>query len=110
MTEARARPRGNARALGMDDRIGSLTPGKQADVILTWGDDLNTCPVHDPIQTLVFMATPYNVDTVFVNGVAKKRYGKLAYPEAALRDTLGRLTESGRRILDAAGVFKAAAE
>ena len=99
---------GNARALGMDDRIGSLTPGKQADVILTRGDDLNTCPVHDPVQTLVFMATPFNVDTVFVNGEVKKRDSKLVYPEAALRETLGKLTESGRRILDAAGVMKAA--
>ncbi|MEP4377787.1 MAG: amidohydrolase family protein [Alphaproteobacteria bacterium] len=99
---------GNARALGMDDKIGSLTPGKQADVILTRGDDLNTCPVHDPVQTLVFMATPFNVDTVLVNGETKKRDGKLVYPEAALRETLGKLTESGRRILDAAGVFKAA--
>ena len=101
---------GNARALGMDDKIGSLTPGKQADVILTRGDDLNTCPVHDPIQTLVFMATPFNVDTVFVNGDVRKRDGKLVYPEAALRQTLTKLTESGRRILDAAGVIKMAAE
>ena len=101
---------GNARALGMDDRIGSLTPGKKADVILTRGDDLNTCPVHDPVQTLVFMATPHNVDTVFVDGEVRKRGGKLVYPEAALRETLGKLTESGRRILDAAGVMKAAAE
>jgi cytosine/adenosine deaminase-related metal-dependent hydrolase len=101
---------GNARALGMDDKIGSLTPGKQADVILTRGDDLNTCPVHDPIQTLVFMATPFNVDTVFVNGDVRKRGGKLVYPEAALRQTLTKLTESGRRILDAAGVIKMAAE
>ena len=82
----------------------------RSDVILTRGDDLNTCPVHDPIQTLVFMATPFNVDTVFVNGTVKKRGGKLVYPEGALRETLGKLTESGRRILDAAGVFSAAAE
>jgi 5-methylthioadenosine/S-adenosylhomocysteine deaminase len=101
---------GNARAIGMADKIGSLTPGKQADIILVRGDDINTCPVHDPIQTLIFMATPFNVDTVFVAGEAKKRGGKLVYPEAALKRKLGELAESGRRILDAAGVVMAAAE
>ena len=50
------------------------------------------------------------MDTVFVNGAVKKRDGKLIYPEAALRETLTKLTASGRRILDAAGVIKAAAE
>ena len=100
---------GNARALGRDLQIGSLTPGKQAEVILTRGDDLNTCPVHDPVQTLVFMATPYNVDTVFVAGEVRKRGGKLVYPATALRETLERLTQSGRRILDAAGVLEAPA-
>ncbi len=101
---------GNARALGMDDRIGSLTPGKQADVILTRGTDINTCPVHDPVQTLVFMATPFNVDTVLIGGEVRKRHGKLVYPEALLGEKLAALTESGRRILKASGAFAEAAE
>jgi len=97
---------GNARAMGMDDRIGSLTPGKQADVILVHGTDINTCPVHDPVQTLVFMTTPHNIDTVLVAGEYRKRDRKLIYPEAALRQKLEELTASGQRILDAAGVFE----
>jgi len=101
---------GNARALGMDDRIGSLTPGKQADIILTRGDDINTAPVHDPVQTLIYMATPFNIDTVFIAGEIKKKAGKLVFPEAAWREKLSRLEASGRRILDQAGVFKQAAE
>jgi cytosine/adenosine deaminase-related metal-dependent hydrolase len=100
---------GNAKALGMDDRIGSLTPGKQADIILTRTDDLNTAPVHDPVQTLVYMATPFNIDTVFIAGKIKKRGGKMVYPEAALREKLSQLEASGRRILGQAGVSKAAA-
>ncbi len=100
---------GNAKALGMDDRIGSLTPGKQADIILTRTDDLNTAPVHDPVQTLVYMATPFNIDTVFIAGEIKKRGGKMVYPEAALREKLSQLEASGRRILGQAGVSKAAA-
>ncbi len=98
---------GNARAMGMDDRIGSLTPGKQADVILVHGTDINTCPVHDPVQTLVFMTTPHNIDTVLVAGEYRKRDRKLVYPEAALRQKLEELAASGQRILDAAGVFEA---
>lgn len=101
---------GNARAIGMDDRIGSLTPGKQADVILVRGDDLNTTPVHDPVQTLVFMTTPHNVDTVFIAGEVKKRKRGLVYPKAEMRRKLDALGESGRRILSAAGVLDAAAE
>jgi cytosine/adenosine deaminase-related metal-dependent hydrolase len=101
---------GNARAIGMDHRIGSLTPGKQADIILTRTDDINTCPCHDPYQTLIFMATPFNVDTVMIAGEIKKRHGKLVYGDAALRDKLSRLEASGRRILETAGVFKLAAE
>ncbi|MGY8957010.1 MAG: amidohydrolase family protein, partial [Alphaproteobacteria bacterium] len=101
---------GNARALGMDHKIGSLTPGKQADIILTHGDDINTCPLHDPIQTLVFMATPHNIDTVMIAGEIKKRDRKLVYPEAALRQKLNELTASGTRILDASGAFADAAE
>ena len=98
---------GNARAMGMDDRIGSLTPGKQADVILVHSTDINTCPVHDPVQTLVFMTTPHNIDTVLVAGEYRKRDRKLVYPEAALRQKLEELATSGQRILDAAGVFEA---
>lgn len=101
---------GNARALGMEDRIGSLTPGKQADIILTRSNDINTAPVHDPVQTLVYMATPFNIDTVFIAGEIKKQGGKLIYPEAGWREKLSRLEVSGRRILDQAGVFRAAAE
>jgi cytosine/adenosine deaminase-related metal-dependent hydrolase len=101
---------GNAQALGMDDRIGSLMPGKQADIILTRTNDINTAPVHDPVQTLVYMATPFNIDTVFIAGEIKKRDGKLVFPEPVWREKLSQLEASGRRILDQAGVFKAAAE
>ena len=101
---------GNANALGMDDRIGSLTPGKQADIILTRTDDINTCPVHDPVQTLIYMATPFNIDTVFVAGQIKKKGGKLIYPEGKWREKLTQLEASGRRILDQAGVIRMAAE
>ena len=54
-----------ARALRMEHRIGSLTPGKQADLILVRRDDLNLFPSHDPVETVLFQANSSNVDTVF---------------------------------------------
>jgi hypothetical protein len=56
------------------------------------------------------MATPFNIDTVFIAGEIKKRAGKLVYADAALREKLSQLEASGRRILDQAGVLRQAAE
>lgn len=57
-----------ARLLDLDAEIGSLTPGKRADVILVRKNDVNMAPVGDPYYSLVFSAQPANVDTVFVDG------------------------------------------
>ncbi len=62
---------------GLDDRTGSLTPGKQADVVVIDAKALNLAPVIDPVAAVVLCADVSNVDTVFVNGVVKKRDGKL---------------------------------
>ncbi|SEW30566.1 amidohydrolase family protein [Natrinema salifodinae] len=86
-----------ARALGLDDEIGSLTPGKRADVTLVRTDDIATSPVHDPVETVVFQTGVANVDTVLVDGEIVKRDGVL-YNEPA-RTQRRRLVESGRRIL-----------
>ncbi|WP_145413539.1 amidohydrolase family protein [Paenibacillus xylanexedens] len=66
-----------ARALGLEQKTGSLTPGKEADVIMIRTTDLNLFPVHDPIGAVVQFANPSNVDTVFVAGKPVKREGKL---------------------------------
>lgn len=68
---------GGAVALGLDRRIGSLTPGKDADLMLISCRDINTTPVVDPVGMAVFYANPSNVDTVFVGGRAVKRNGAL---------------------------------
>jgi len=72
-----------ARALGLADVTGSLTPGKRADVILVRGNDLNTAPVADVESTLVRSTTPANVDTVFIDGRLLKRHGQLVAHDAA---------------------------
>jgi cytosine/adenosine deaminase-related metal-dependent hydrolase len=66
-----------ARALGLADRIGSLTPGKRADIILVRTDAINMAPMADPVRMVVQAAQPANVDTVMVDGRILKRAGKL---------------------------------
>ena len=65
-----------ARDLGLDQRIGSLTPGKRADLILVRTTDLNMAPVVDPFYALVYSGAPANVDTVVVDGRILKQGGK----------------------------------
>jgi cytosine/adenosine deaminase-related metal-dependent hydrolase len=66
-----------ARVCGLEDRTGSLTPGKQADVVVLRCDETNTYPVIDPVSTVVHQADTRNVDTVFVAGKVLKQGGKL---------------------------------
>lgn len=66
-----------ARANGLHHKVGSLTPGKQADIVMIRGDDLNLAPVSDAIGAVVLAAHPGNVDSVFVAGRAVKRHGRM---------------------------------
>jgi cytosine/adenosine deaminase-related metal-dependent hydrolase len=66
-----------ARALGLGEVTGSITPGKRADVIMIRADDLNVAPVVDLESTIVRSATPANVDTVMIDGRILKRHGEL---------------------------------
>ena len=86
-----------ARAMGLDKKVGSLKPGKQADIILINGNDLNLFPVHNPIESVVFQAHGGNVDTVMIAGKIQKQNGKLKY--RGLRGKMDELAKSGRRIL-----------
>lgn len=88
---------GGARMLGLDHRIGSLTPGKQADVVLVGTRRLNMVPVHDPVASLVFHAGAADVDTVLVAGRTRVRGGALATPPSDA--DVAALRASGARIL-----------
>jgi 5-methylthioadenosine/S-adenosylhomocysteine deaminase len=66
-----------ARANALDHKVGSLTPGKEADVIMLRMDRINVMPVNDPIGAVVWGMDTSNVDSVWVAGHAKKRDGKL---------------------------------
>jgi 5-methylthioadenosine/S-adenosylhomocysteine deaminase len=66
-----------AHVAGVEDRTGSLTPGKQADVVVIDTTSLNVAPVHDPVSAVALCADVSNVDTVIVGGVVRKRDGRL---------------------------------
>jgi 5-methylthioadenosine/S-adenosylhomocysteine deaminase len=90
-----------ARMLRLQDRIGTITPGKQADLVLIRTDALNLWPVHDPVATVVMQASLANIDSVMVAGVWRKRDGKLLF--ADLDRVKSELLRSGGRILAAVG-------
>ena len=91
-----------ARALGLEDEIGTLTPGKRADIVMLRTDDFMTAPAHSPVQTAVFQSDPSHVDTVLVDGEVVKRDGELLNP--LVDEEFDRFVESGRRLVDEAGI------
>ncbi|HEY0578378.1 MAG TPA: amidohydrolase family protein [Pseudonocardia sp.] len=91
-----------AKACGLDDRIGSPAPGKQADVLVLRATDLNLAPVNDPVSAAVLAAHPGNVEHVFVAGRAVKRDGALVGQDPAA--AVARAEESRDRLLRRAGV------
>lgn len=66
-----------ARCAGIADRTGSLTPGKQADLILIRTDNVSLYPPNNAIGTVVHAAERAHVDTVMVAGRLRKRGGIL---------------------------------
>ncbi|MEU5566331.1 amidohydrolase family protein [Micromonospora musae] len=66
-----------ARTNGLAGVTGSLTPGKQADLLVVDGGDVNTMPLNDPIGTLVLGADSRNIETVVVAGRIRKAGGRL---------------------------------
>jgi cytosine/adenosine deaminase-related metal-dependent hydrolase len=68
-----------ARANGLDAKVGTLTPGKQADLILLRTDRLNVTPLNDPATAVVAGMDTGNVDTVLIAGRVMKRHGELLH-------------------------------
>ena len=83
--------------LGMSERIGSLAPGKQADIAVMSLGPLAMWPVHDAVASVVMQGSGARVRDVLVAGTFAKRDGRL------LRSDLGivraKLAASGERIL-----------
>ena len=72
-----------ARANGLDSKVGTLTPGKEADVIMLRTDRINVLPINDPIGAVVRGMDSSNVDSVFIAGTPRKRGGQLVNVDLA---------------------------
>ncbi|HYF59939.1 MAG TPA: amidohydrolase family protein [Burkholderiaceae bacterium] len=96
-----------ARMLGVEDRIGSLAVGRQADLVAIRCDRLHLQPVHDPIATVVMQSGRGDVDAVMVAGRWRKRDGRLL--DADVPALVARLRASGERILSEMGLRPGAA-
>jgi 5-methylthioadenosine/S-adenosylhomocysteine deaminase len=57
-----------ARAMGMDREIGSLEPGKRADLIVVSMSAVRQTPLYDPLSHLVYVTRGDDVQTTVVNG------------------------------------------
>jgi cytosine/adenosine deaminase-related metal-dependent hydrolase len=78
-----------ARANGLERKIGTLTPGKEADIILLRTDRLNVMPMNNAVGAVVTSMNSSNVDTVLIAGKVMKRAGQLVGVDFARLTRLG---------------------
>lgn len=91
-----------AKALRLDHKTGSLTPGKEADILLLDATALNVAPLNNAAGAVVTLMERSNVETVLVAGQIRKWQGALVGQDIpALRD---RIIASRDYLFDAAGV------
>ena len=96
-----------AHVAGLEDRVGSLTPGKKADVVVIDATAINVAPVHDPVAAVTLCADVSNVEHVIVDGEFRKRDFTLLADVGRART----LVENARDFLvDGAAKAKASAE
>ncbi|NMO01704.1 amidohydrolase family protein [Gordonia sp. TBRC 11910] len=92
--------RNGAAALQMDDRVGSLTPGKRGDVVLLKPHGMSMIPLPEPIEAFPLYASSANVHTVAVDGRLVKRDGQLLGVDLA---AIGREAERRHEAVYSAG-------
>jgi 5-methylthioadenosine/S-adenosylhomocysteine deaminase len=92
-----------AHVAGVEDRTGSLTPGKQADVVVIDARAIGVAPVHDPVAAVTLSADVSNVEHVLVGGVFRKRDFRLL---ADLDTAVSRVQESRDHLVAAAAAAK----
>jgi cytosine/adenosine deaminase-related metal-dependent hydrolase len=95
-----------ARMLGQLDRIGSLSPGKQADLVMVDARQPNMQPVHDPVNSVLMQCSLANIDSVMIAGTWRKRQGRLCDAQGHQLDAASWLTPlraSGERLANEVG-------
>lgn len=93
---------GGAKGLRLDSKIGSLTPGKEADLIMLDADAINVAPLNNAPGAVVTLMERSNVDTVFVAGRVKKWQGEL--PGFDMNRLRSELEASRDYLFEAAGI------
>jgi 5-methylthioadenosine/S-adenosylhomocysteine deaminase len=61
----------------LQDKIGTLTPGKEADIVIIRAEDINVMPLANAVSTVVSYAHPGNIEAVFIGGAVQKWRGAL---------------------------------
>ena len=92
---------GGARVFGEENRIGSIEPGKQADLVLIETESVNMFPVYNPYSAIVYSANASNVDCVWVAGRQLVEGHKLLHVN---------LAEERRKLEEAMPAFRQHAE
>ena len=88
---------------GLSDKIGTITPGKEADIVMIRSDDINLYPSNNAIGSVVQAADRSNVDTVIIGGRIRKQNGRLVGLDM---NRLKRMVEESRSYLFAANNYK----
>lgn len=94
-----------ARAAGLEHQIGTLTPGKQADIIMVRTHGVAVFPATNAIGTIVQAVERADVDTVMVAGQLRKRAGKLV--DVDLAKLNADVTASRDYLIEASGYHAA---
>lgn len=92
-----------ARALQMEDKIGSITPGKKADLVFLQMDDLCLQPIHDPVNTVVLFADRSSVSSVMIDGTFVKKFGEMIESADKIARRQSELSAAVQHIFELAG-------
>ena len=98
---------GGAKALRMEDRVGSLEVGKRADLVVFDGEGPTLANIHDPYQAIVFVAGSREIREVWVDGVASLLDGEVTQVDA--REVAAVSREHARDLVTRAGLVRLSA-
>jgi len=91
-----------ARALGLEDELGSIEAGKKADIIVVNLKNPHALPIHDPISAVVWATTGRDVKTTIIDGKIVMRERKV--PTLDEEEILRKAQERAERVVDKAGI------
>lgn len=92
-----------ANCAGLANKIGTLAPGKEADIVMIKSDDINLYPSNNALGTVVQAAERSNVDTVIIGGRIRKRGGQILGLDMT---RLKRMVDESRNYLFAATNYR----